>query len=114
MLFLWLRAALQDPPRRKTCLTYAVTLLIAQIGWVSLVLAGPEWGTVMLVMITTPKARGPRQCRNVRAASTVTCVRTRNRASSFGTIGQFAMQEVASACYFYPASGPACGQADDQ
>jgi low temperature requirement protein LtrA len=49
MLFLWLRAASQDPPRRKTCLTYAVTLLIAQVGWVGLVLARPGWTTVMLV-----------------------------------------------------------------
>jgi low temperature requirement protein LtrA len=49
MLFLWLRAASQDPPRRKTCLTYAVTLLVAQIGWVGLLLARPGWTAVMLV-----------------------------------------------------------------
>lgn len=49
MLFLWLRAASQDPLRRKTCLTYAVTLLIAQIGWVGLLFARPGWTAVMLV-----------------------------------------------------------------
>src|SRR5689334_18998450 len=30
----WLRAARQDPARRRACLTYAVTISIAQIGWV--------------------------------------------------------------------------------
>jgi low temperature requirement protein LtrA len=29
----WLRAAKQDPTRRKACLTYAVAVTIAQIGW---------------------------------------------------------------------------------
>jgi len=41
MLFLWLRAARQDPPRRRACETYAVTIGIAQVGWVLLVLAHP-------------------------------------------------------------------------
>lgn len=30
----WLRAAVQDPPRRSACLTYASVVVIAQIGWV--------------------------------------------------------------------------------
>ena len=30
----WLRAAVQDPPRRSACLTYASAVVIAQIGWV--------------------------------------------------------------------------------
>jgi low temperature requirement protein LtrA len=30
----WLRAARQDPARRRACLTYAITISIAQIGWV--------------------------------------------------------------------------------
>ena len=34
MIFLWLRAARQDPPRRRACQTYAVTIGVAQIGWV--------------------------------------------------------------------------------
>lgn len=34
LVFQWLRAASQDPARRRTCLTYAVTIAIAQIGWV--------------------------------------------------------------------------------
>jgi low temperature requirement protein LtrA len=36
MLFLWLRAAKHDPPRRRACQTYAVTIGVAQIGWVLL------------------------------------------------------------------------------
>ena len=34
LVFQWLRAARQDPARRRACLTYAVTISIAQIGWV--------------------------------------------------------------------------------
>src|SRR5687768_177190 len=30
----WLRAAKQDPARRRACLTYAVAVSIAQLGWV--------------------------------------------------------------------------------
>lgn len=29
----WLRAAKQDPARRRVCLTYAVAIVLAQIGW---------------------------------------------------------------------------------
>lgn len=34
LVFQWLRAARQDPVRRRACLTYALTISIAQIGWV--------------------------------------------------------------------------------
>ena len=34
MMLQWLRAARQDPQRRRTCLTYAAIILIAQLGWV--------------------------------------------------------------------------------
>lgn len=37
MVFQWLRAARQDPARRRVCLTYAVTISIAQVGWVALI-----------------------------------------------------------------------------
>jgi low temperature requirement protein LtrA len=37
MVFLWLRAARQDTSRRRANLTYAVTIGVAQIGWVALV-----------------------------------------------------------------------------
>ncbi|WP_110802339.1 low temperature requirement protein A [Mycolicibacterium iranicum] len=35
MVAQWLRAARQDPQRRKACLTYALWITIAQIGWVA-------------------------------------------------------------------------------
>jgi low temperature requirement protein LtrA len=34
MVFQWLRAARQDDARGRTCLTYAIAISIAQIGWV--------------------------------------------------------------------------------
>ena len=34
----WLRAATDDPVRRRVCLTYATTISIAQVGWVLLIL----------------------------------------------------------------------------
>jgi low temperature requirement protein LtrA len=35
MVALWVRAAQQDPARRTTALTYAVFILLAQVGWVA-------------------------------------------------------------------------------
>lgn len=35
MVAQWLRAARQDPLRRKACLTYALWITIAQIGWLA-------------------------------------------------------------------------------
>ena len=37
MVFQWLRAAKQDPARRRACLTYATAISIAQLGWVVLI-----------------------------------------------------------------------------
>ncbi|WP_233237937.1 low temperature requirement protein A [Bordetella sp. LUAb4] len=34
MVMQWLRAARQDPSRRRACLTYATAISIAQVGWV--------------------------------------------------------------------------------
>jgi low temperature requirement protein LtrA len=57
MLFLWLRAARQDPPRRRACQTYAVTIGVAQIGWVLLLILADStvgeffaWLTLLLVI----------------------------------------------------------------
>ena len=49
MLFLWLRAARQDPGRRRACQTYAITIGIAQAGWVLLLLTEMETSTFFLV-----------------------------------------------------------------
>jgi low temperature requirement protein LtrA len=39
MVFQWLRAARQDPDRRSACLTYATAILVAQAGWIALLIA---------------------------------------------------------------------------
>ena len=57
MLFLWLRAAQQDPPRRRACQTYAVTIGVAQLGWVLLLILRDStigefyaWGAVLMLI----------------------------------------------------------------
>jgi low temperature requirement protein LtrA len=37
LVFQWLRAARQDPARRRACLTYAIVVSLAQVGWVMLI-----------------------------------------------------------------------------
>ncbi len=44
MLFLWLRAARQNPERRRACHTYAATIGVSQAGWVLLLAAHPSRG----------------------------------------------------------------------
>ncbi len=44
MLFLWLRAARHDPVRRRACQTYALTIAVAQVGWILLTLANTSVG----------------------------------------------------------------------
>ena len=39
MVFQWLRAARQDPDRRRACLTYATAISVAQVGWIALLVA---------------------------------------------------------------------------
>jgi low temperature requirement protein LtrA len=52
MVSQWLRAAKQDPLRRRACLTYAITISIAQIGWVALIFTHlPLAGNAALVVI---------------------------------------------------------------
>jgi low temperature requirement protein LtrA len=61
LVFQWLRAARQDPDRRPACLEYVKTLLIAQAGWVALLIAETSvvvtfvWIVVLiLVEVTGP------------------------------------------------------------
>src|SRR5579872_1630786 len=49
MVFQWLRAAKQDPNRRRSCLTYAITIAIAQVGWVTQVLVGFSGGATVVL-----------------------------------------------------------------
>jgi low temperature requirement protein LtrA len=61
MIFLWLRAARQDPPRRRTCQTYVVTIGVAQLGWVTLLLAHTTVGVfvVWAVILILIEMAGP-------------------------------------------------------
>ncbi|WP_019970738.1 low temperature requirement protein A [Mycobacterium sp. 141] len=50
----WLRAARQDPDRRPACLTYAVVIVVAQIGWVAQILvstSAPVFAASALVLM---------------------------------------------------------------
>lgn len=51
MLTQWLRAARQDPGRRRACLTYAAALAIAQVGWVIQIVADFPVGTSVVLAI---------------------------------------------------------------
>jgi len=49
LVFQWLRAAKQDPRRRRACLTYAIAVSVAQVGWVAqIVVQFPTATTVIL------------------------------------------------------------------
>lgn len=44
----WLRAAKQDPQRRAACLTYAVVVSVAQIGWIAMIPVSTSIATTFL------------------------------------------------------------------
>ena len=46
MVAQWFRAARQDPPRRGVAMTYVVTILVAQAGWVALAIARTSVGAM--------------------------------------------------------------------
>ena len=48
MIFQWLRAARQDPVRRRACLTYAIAISVAQIGWVVQIVVDFSVGTSII------------------------------------------------------------------
>jgi low temperature requirement protein LtrA len=51
MIFQWLRAARQDPARRRACLTYAKAIAVAQIGWVVQIVVDFPVGTSIILAI---------------------------------------------------------------
>jgi low temperature requirement protein LtrA len=48
MVFQWLRAARQDPKRRRACLTYAIAISIAQVGWIVQILVNASIAEALL------------------------------------------------------------------
>jgi low temperature requirement protein LtrA len=61
MVFQWLRAARQDPGRRGACLTYATTILIAQVGWIAALIAETTLAVtfVLVVLLVLVELAGP-------------------------------------------------------
>ena len=48
LVYQWLRAAAQNPGRRRACLTYAIAIFSAQIGWVALTFADLTLTTTLI------------------------------------------------------------------
>lgn len=61
MVLLWLRAAREDVAHRTACLVYAVTITIAQIGWVALLFSNVPFATTFLIalVLTAIELSGP-------------------------------------------------------
>jgi len=61
MLFQWLRAGRQDRARRDVCMVMVATLLLAQVGWILLLLADParRWAFVAIGVLILVEATGP-------------------------------------------------------
>ena len=61
LVFQWLRAARQDPARRRACLTYAFVISIAQLGWVLQIFAGfsTAVGLIMGAVLALIEFTGP-------------------------------------------------------
>ncbi|MGU3650104.1 low temperature requirement protein A [Mycolicibacterium sp. A43C] len=61
MVAQWLRAARQDPARRRACLTYAVIISVAQIGWIAVILlhTGLLVTGLLVIALTLFEMAGP-------------------------------------------------------
>jgi low temperature requirement protein LtrA len=51
MVSQWLRAGLQDPPRRRICRVYVITITVSQIGWILLLLVDVKATTTLLLAL---------------------------------------------------------------
>ena len=61
LIALWLRAAREDPARRRTSIAYAVVIAIAQVGWLLTTIPGIPTGAVItaLVVLATAELIAP-------------------------------------------------------
>ena len=50
MVVQWLRAAMQDPARQAACLTYAVAITVAQVGWVAIAIVNSSLGVTFILV----------------------------------------------------------------
>jgi len=51
LLFQWLRAARQNPERRRACWTYITAVSIAQVGWIAQIFADFSIGATILIVL---------------------------------------------------------------
>lgn len=56
LVMLWLRAAREDPSRRRTSITYATVIAIAQVGWALTTLPGLSVGATVTFLIALAAA----------------------------------------------------------
>jgi low temperature requirement protein LtrA len=61
LVFQWLRAARQDPTRRRACLTYAIVVSLAQVGWSALIFLHLSVATtaVFIIILALVELWGP-------------------------------------------------------
>jgi low temperature requirement protein LtrA len=61
LVFQWLRAARQDPTRRRACLTYAMVVSLAQVGWSALIFLHLPVATtaVFIIILALVELWGP-------------------------------------------------------
>lgn len=61
MVFQWLRAAKQNPGRRRACLTYAAAISIAQVGWIGQIFFDFSIGVtiILIVLLVLIELAGP-------------------------------------------------------
>jgi low temperature requirement protein LtrA len=61
MVIQWLRAAKQNPDRRSACLTYAVAITVAQVGWIAVAIGNNSVGVTFLLIavMTAIELAGP-------------------------------------------------------
>jgi low temperature requirement protein LtrA len=61
MVIQWLRAAKQDPDRQSACLTYAVAITVAQVGWLAVAIANNSVGVtfILIAVMSAIELTGP-------------------------------------------------------
>ncbi|MFE7752658.1 low temperature requirement protein A [Streptomyces sp. NPDC057428] len=59
MVTQWLRAAHSDPERRRSCLRYAVGILVVQIGWVARLALPDDWGLPLFGVLVVAELAVP-------------------------------------------------------
>ncbi|MFE3518808.1 low temperature requirement protein A [Streptomyces sp. NPDC059166] len=59
MVTQWLRAARSDPARRRSCLRYAIGILVVQIGWVARLALPEDWGLPLFALLVVAEIAVP-------------------------------------------------------